>query len=403
METLIEIYQRLLREMIPTYKRKFYDEFVMDSRLVGVIGARGVGKTTFLIEYLRTKYSGSSQTLYISADNLYFVEHTLVDVIDEFVKHYNGTIICIDEIHKYKNWDQELKNIYDSYPNLQIIFSGSSSIDLIKGKYDLSRRAILKNMYGFSFREFLEIKENKSFPIIDFSEIIANHQLYEKEFSAIPKLLGYLKEYLKEGYYPTRFELQTSEAYIQSLRNIVDKIVYEDISSFYSLNTQNLDTLKKIIYFFATSLPGKVNTNSIANSLGKDHTTIASYIQLLRDSGVLRFLLVNKSGHALVRNAEKIYLDNTNLLYALNEEIGKEPFVGVLRELFVISNLQNINTHVFYSQEGDIEVNDITLEIGGKNKSSEQIKNIKNSYLIKDDILVGNPTTIPLYLFGFLS
>lgn len=403
METLIEIYQRLLREMIPTYKRKFYDEFVMDSRLVGVIGARGVGKTTFLIEYLRTQYSGSSQTLYISADNLYFVEHTLVDVIDEFVKHYNGTIICIDEIHKYKNWDQELKNIYDSYPNLQIIFSGSSSIDLIKGKYDLSRRAILKNMYGFSFREFLEIKENKSFPVIGFREIIINHELYEKELSATPKLIGYLKEYLKEGYYPTRFELQTSEAYVQSLRNIIDKIVYEDISSFYSLNTQNLDTLKKIIYFFATSLPGKVNTNSIANSLGKDHTTIASYIQLLRDSGVLRFLLINKSGHALVRNAEKIYLDNTNLLYALNEEIGKEPFVGVLRELFVISNLQNINTHVFYSAEGDIEVNDITLEIGGKNKSSDQIKNIKDSYLVKDDILIGSKTTIPLYLFGFLS
>lgn len=403
MKTLIEIYQRLLREMIPTYKRKFYDDFVMDSRLVGVVGARGVGKTTFLIEYLRTHYSGSFQALYISADNLYFVEHTLVDVVDEFVKHYNGTIICIDEIHKYKNWDQELKNIYDSYPNLQVIFSGSSSIDLIKGKYDLSRRAILKNMYGFSFREFLEIKEHKSFPVLTFDEIIANHELYEKELSATPKLLGYLKEYIKEGYYPTRFELQTSEAYIQSLRNIVDKIVYEDISSFYSLNTQNLDTLKKIIYFFATSLPGKVNTNSIANSLSKDHTTIASYIQLLRDSGVLRFLLINKSGHALVRNAEKIYLDNTNLLYALNEEIGKEPFVGVLRELFVISNLQNINTHVFYSREGDIEVNDITLEIGGKNKSSEQIKNIKNSYLIKDDILVGSTTTIPLYLFGFLS
>lgn len=402
MDTLIEIYQRLLREMIPTYKRKFYDDFQMDSRVVGVVGARGVGKTTFLIQYLRTKHDGSSQSLYVSADNLYFVEHTLIEVVDQFVKQYNGIIICIDEIHKYKNWDQELKNIYDSYPNLQIIFSGSSSIDLIKGKYDLSRRAILKNMYGFSFREFLGIKENKSFPVISFEDIIENHEKYEKELSATPKLLGYLKEYLKEGYYPTRFELQTFEVYIQSLRNIVDKIIYEDISSFYSLNTQNLDTLKKIIYFFATSLPSKVNTNSIANSLGKDHATIASYIQILRDSGVLRFLSVNKSGHALVRNAEKIYLDNTNLLYALNDEIGKEPFVGVLRELFVIGNLQNANNHVFYSQEGDIEVNGITLEIGGKNKSSKQIKDVKNSYVVKDEVLVGGINTIPLYLFGFL-
>jgi len=402
MDTLIEIYQRLLREMVPTYKRKFYDDFRMDSRLVGVVGSRGVGKTTFLIEYLRTKHGGSSQSLFVSADNLYFVEHTLLEIVDQFVKQYNGTIICIDEIHRYKNWDQELKNIYDSYPNLQIIFSGSSSIDLIKGKYDLSRRAMLKNMYGFSFREFLEIKEGKSYPIISFEDIINNHGMYERELSGTPKLLGYLKDYVKEGYYPTRFELQTFEAYVQSLRNVVDKTIYEDISSFYSLNTQNLDTLKKIIYYFATSLPGSVNTNSIANSLGKDHTTVASYIQILRDSGVLRFLLTSKSGHAFVRNAEKIYLDNTNLLYSLNEEIGKEPFSGVLRELFVISNLQNANNHVFYASVGDIECAGITLEIGGKSKSTEQIKNVKDSYVVKDDILNGDIKTIPLYLFGFL-
>jgi predicted AAA+ superfamily ATPase len=403
MDTLIEIYQRLLREMIPLYKRKFYTDFHMDSRVVGVVGARGVGKTTFLINYLREKYGDSAQALYISADNLYFIEHSLVEVVDLFIKEFNGTIICIDEIHKYKDWDKELKNIYDSYPSIKIIFSGSSSIDLIKGKSDMSRRATLKTMYGFSFREFLEIKEKKSYPVISFEEIIKNHAIYERKISVTPKLIGLLKNYLKEGYYPTRFELQSFDAYVQSLRNIVDKIIYEDISSFYSLKTQNLETLKKIIYYFATSLPGSVNTNNLATSLSKDHTTIAYYIQILRDSGVLRFLLKNKSGHALVRNAEKIYLDNTNLLYALNEEIGQQPFTGVLRELFVISSLQNANNYTFYAQDGDIEVNGITLEIGGKSKSREQIKNVKDSFVVKDDILVGGTTTIPLYLFGFLS
>ena len=402
MDTLIEIYQRLLREMLPAYMRKFYDDFRMDSRVVGVVGARGVGKTTFLIHYLRTHYSDNPQGLYISADNLYFIEHTLIEVVDLFVKQFAGEIICIDEIHKYKNWDLELKNIYDSYPNLKIIFSGSSSIDLIKGKSDMSRRATIKTMYGFSFREFLEIKEKKPYPVIGFEDLIKNHGIYEKKISATPKLLGLLKEYLKEGYYPTRFELQSFEAYTQSLRNIIDKIIYEDISSFYSLNTQNLETLKKILYYFATSQPGSVNTNSIANSLKKDHTTIAYYIQILRDVSVLRFLLTNKSGHALVRNAEKIYLDNTNLLYALNEELGRKPLTGVIRELFVISNLQNANNHIFYAREGDIEVNGITLEIGGKGKSSEQIKNVAKSYVVKDDILTGGTTTIPLYLFGFL-
>lgn len=402
MDTLIEIYQRLLRETVPAYIRKFYSDFRMDSRVVGVVGARGVGKTTFLIHYLNTHFGDSPQALYVSADNLYFVEHTLVEVVDQFVKQFDGTIICIDEIHKYKNWDAELKNIYDSYPKLRIIFSGSSSIDLIKGKSDMSRRAILKTMYGFSFREFLEIKEKKSYPMISFEDLIKNHDVYERKISATPKLLGFVKDYLKEGYYPTRFELDTFEVYVQSLRNIVDKIIYEDISSFYSLKTQNLETLKKILYYFATSQPGSVNTNSIANSLKKDHTTIAHYIQILRDTGVLRFLLANKSGHALVRNAEKIYLDNTNLLYALNEEIGKEPFVGVLRELFVVSNLQNANNHIFYAEEGDIICNGITLEIGGKGKTSKQIKDVKKSYLVKDDILIGGITTIPLYLFGFL-
>ncbi len=402
MDTLIEIYQRLLREMIPAYRRKFYDDFRMDSRFVGVIGARGVGKTTFLINYLREHYPQSNQALYISADNLYFVEHTLIEIVDQFVKEFNGQILCIDEIHRYKNWDQELKNIYDSYPKLSVIFSGSSSIDLIKGKADLSRRAILTAMYGFSFREFLEIHEKKSYPLISFDELVNNHSKYEQQLMKTPRLLGYLKEYCKEGYYPTRFELKTYEAYRDSLRNIIDKIIYEDISSFYSLNTGNLDTLKKILYFFGTYLPGSININKIATSLNKDHTTIADYIQILRDTGLLRFLLLNKQGHALVRNAEKIYLDNSNLLYALNEEVGKEPFIGVIRELFVISNLQNADYHVFFSDRGDIECNGSIFEIGGKNKTPEQIRGDNNSFLVKDELLTGGARTIPLYLFGFL-
>jgi predicted AAA+ superfamily ATPase len=402
MDMLREIYQRLLRETFPAYRRTFYDDFRMDSRFLGVIGARGVGKTTFLLQYLREHYKDSPQALYISADNLYFVEHTLSEVVDQFVKDYDGQILCIDEVHKYKNWDQELKNIYDSYPRLQIIFSGSSSIDLIKGKADLSRRAVLKTMYGFSFREFLEIKENRTYPVLSFADIIANHTTYEQQLSKTPKLLGYLKEYWKEGYYPTRFELNTYEAYVDTLRNIIDKIIYEDISSFYSLNTSSLDILKKILYFFGTSQPGSLNINKIATSLKKDHTTIADYIQILRDTGLLRFLLLNKQGHVLVRNAEKIYLENGNLLYAINNELGKEPFVGILRELFVIGSLQNAGYHVYFSNKGDIECDNIIFEIGGKNKDNEQIRGVDNSFLVKDDLLSGSAKTIPLYLFGFL-
>lgn len=402
METLIEIYQRLLSQLVPSYYRQFYKDFRLDSRIVGVVGSRGVGKTTFLINYLRENYGNSPQALFVSADNLYFVEHTLLDVVDRFVKEYDGQIICIDEIHKYKNWNQELKNIWDSYPRLKVIFSGSSSIDIVKAKYDLSRRALLKNMYGFSFREFLEIKTGSSYPILKFADITQNHGVYERELIKVPKLLGYFKEYLKEGYYPTRLETETYAAYTESLQNIVDKIIYEDISSFYLLYTSNLDTLEKIVYYFATAQPGGINVNKLAGNLKRDNTTVADYIQMLRDTRLLRFLLTNKHGHALVRNAEKIYLDNTNILYALNSELGQEPLIGVVRELFVLSNLQDSNHHVFYSQDADFECQGITLEIGGKNKTSAVIQSKENAFIVQDDVLIGDSKNIPLYLFGFL-
>lgn len=402
MDNLIEIYHRLLAQTVPSYRRKFYDDFQMNSRFIGVIGTRGVGKTTFLINYLREHYPNSNQALYMSADNLYFIEHTLLETADSFVKEFDGQILCIDEIHKYKNWNQELKNIYDSYPKLSVIFSGSSSIDLVKGKYDLSRRAVLKTMYGFSFREFLEIKEKKTYPVLSFNDLVNNPGTHAQTLMQTPKLLGYLKTYLKQGYYPTFLELTAYESYRDSLRNIVDKIIYEDISSFYSLYTSNLYVLKKIIYFFATSQPGSVNINRLAQSLKKDYTTIANFVQILRETGLLRFLLANKQGHALVRDAEKIFLDNTNLLSALNEEIGKEPLVGLLRELFVISNLQNAGYFTFYSEKADIECNNCVFEIGGKSKQLQTTQKNKQEFVVKDNILIGDKKTIPLYLFGFL-
>lgn len=402
MEKLIEIHNRLLSEMVPSYLRAFYDSFRMDNRLMGIVGARGVGKTTFLLHFIRQNYADSNQALYVSADNLYFVEHTLSEITDRFVKEYDGKLLCIDEIHRYKNWNQELKNIYDSFPNLQIIFSGSSSIDLIKGQYDLSRRANLKKMYGFSFREFLEIKTGEKYPVITLEKLFGKSGFYAKKMSKVPKLLGYFKEYLKKGYYPTFLTMNSYQAYTESLQAIVNKIIYQDISSFYSLKTTNLDTLKRIIYFFATSEPGSVNASRLANSLKKDYTTVVEYIQMLRDSGLLRFLLQNKRGHALVRHAEKIYCDNSNLLYSLNAEVGKEALVGQLRELFVIGNLQNAGYHVFASQKADVEVGGKILEIEGRSKTGEQLKGSKNGFLVKDDILIGEKGTIPLYLFGFL-
>src|SRR3989338_694825 len=380
MNTLVQIYRRLLAEVTPGYYRTFYRNFTMDHRFVGVVGARGVGKTTFLLQYLRTNYKNDDKSLYVSADNLFFSDNTLLKLADDFVKFYDGKILCIDEIHKYKNWNQELKNIYDSYPNLKILFSGSSSIDLIKGKYDLSRRVMLRRMYGFSFREFLEIQTGNTYPTMKLEDILDPSKHIDSEIGKTEKLLGYLHEYWQKGYYPTSQAIPVYEAFRDTLIGIIDKTIFEDISTFYTLKTENLDTLKKIIYFFATSLPGSVSINKLANSLGKDHTTITEYVQILRDTGLLRFLLIDKYGHALVRNAEKIYIDNTNLLYAINNQIGKETHLGSVRELFVVSSLENAGYTVLYSKAGDILCDGNIFEIGGANKTETQVKNVKKGY-----------------------
>ena len=400
---LQETYQRLLKQSDTPYIRHWYSKFSLPQQVVGIVGARGVGKTTFLLHYLRKNYMHSNQGLYVSADHLYFKEHTLLGLADQFIKEHDGKLLCIDEIHKYPNWNQELKNIVDSYPDLRVIFSGSSSIDLMKGKYDLSRRVYLTHLYGFSFREYLEYKTKLSLPILDLKDIIDDRVVLSQEFMHIPKLLGHFKTYLKYGYYPTFTQISDKLAYQQSLLNIFDKVVFEDISSFYNLKTANLDNIKKVVYFIATMQPGKVNINRLSQSIGNDHTTTAGYIQMLRDSNLLRFLLNDKYGHTLVRNAEKIYLDNTNLLFAINNVIGKDVKAGQVRGIFALSNIQNRGIKTSYTVSGDFVAGDYVLEIGGKNKDTSQVFEKKNGYVFSDDILVAGVKTIPLYLLGFLN
>ncbi len=405
MEILRETYQRLLRELKAPYIRAFYKEFKLDHRLTGIIGARGIGKTSFLLHYLKINslhpQRGPDWGLYISADHIYFSNNTLLSVVDEFYQLHGGEVICIDEIHKYPNWNQELKNIYDSYPGITVIFSGSSSIDLIKGKYDLSRRASLKRMSGFSFREFLEIKTGKSFPVLNLEEVIEGEA--NKIICETPLLLKYLEDYLREGFYPIFTELDSYQAYAEALVNITEKVIYEDISGFYSLKTQNIPVFKKILYFIASSSPGGFSVNQLAKSIEKDHTVTAEYLEMLRESGLLRYLLNDKQGHSLIRNAEKIYFNNPNLAHAINQSIGKKTDKGMLRELFVLSHLEDAGYKVFYTSNGDMKCEGNTFEIGGKSKKRKQIKDIEKAYLVKDNSLITGKGTIPLYLFGFLG
>lgn len=402
MENLIQNYRRLLSDLPPVYERNIYKKLESGHRIVGIIGSRGIGKTTYILHYLKKNYARSPQALYISADDLYFTENNLVDLAQKFVDFYDGRILCIDEIHKYPNWAQELKNIYDKHRRLKIIFSGSSSVDLIKEKYDLSRRAVLKHLPGLSFREFLEMKSGKKYPVLTLPEITGNRVAAIEEIAKTPRLLGLFREYLRVGYYPLFREFKNQEDLYDALEGVIDKIVHMDIASYYSLKTSTLPVFRKILYFIHTSTPSSVNINRIARSLGKDHSDAANYLEMMKDTGLLRFLLIDKMGHALIRNAEKIYLGNTNLAYALEKATGKKTNKGQIRELFFVASLENAGLKPFYSKKGDIRCDDYIFEIGGAGKDFSQIKNQKNCFIAADDILFGGARKIPLYFFGFL-
>jgi hypothetical protein len=402
MQVLISDYRRRIRELGDVYERRAFKKMESGHRIIGIVGPRGAGKTTYMLNYLKKNYENDSQALYVSADDLYFSSNRLIDLVEEFINNYDGKLLCIDEIHKYPEWAQELKNIYDKYRFFKIIFSGSSGIDLMKEKYDLSRRAVLRHLPGLSFREFLEMKTGEKYPVLKMEDVIKHRINVPQKIIKTPKLQGFFNDYLKTGYYPMFAMYKKKNDFYEALAGILEKTVYMDIASYYSLKTPTLPIFKNILYFIFTSAPSEVNVNRVAKSLGKDYNDVAGYFEMMKDSGLLRFLLSDKSGHALIRKPEKAYLNNPNLYYALESETGKTPKKGSIREVFTIASLENAGLNPFYSQKGDIKTGKYVFEVGGKNKDQSQIKDVKNSYLAIDGISTGDNKKIPLYLFGFL-
>lgn len=400
-ENIISTYQRLLKSTNYSTHRYLFDTFNMNSRLTGLVGPRGTGKTTLLLQYIKEKIENKNESIYISLDNIYFTQIKLIDFVDDLYEINGVRNYFFDEVHKYPNWDQELKNIYDSYPNVNIIFSGSSSMDLIKGTYDLSRRGKLYKLNGMSFREYLEFRLGISVRKYDFNEILDNPESIIEDISKIEKLKGHFLEYLDSGYYPFLFE--DEENYHQKLINVINKTIYEDISNYYKLKTEKLINFKRILSYLATIPPGQLNRNSISKHIGIDNRTVENYLNILNETGLVCLINENKAGSGLLKATEKIYLDNPNIYKAIISEIGFEYRKGTIREIFFIKMLQNAGEKVYYSKIGDFTVRDYNFEIGGKSKHKKQIKdNLQNSYLVKDDIIYSSDNEIPLYLFGFL-
>lgn len=312
---------------------------------------------------------------------------------------YGGEALFIDEVHKYPNWSVEIKNIIDTFKNRKIVFSASSSLDLKQSKADLSRRIVYHNLLGFSFREYLNLKNNMNLVPHLFQEILENHIKISEKISSL-KVLKFFQDYLSHGYYP--FFLEGLEDYLSKVNNVIEKVIFEDIAVVFKLRQATLPILKKLLWLVATTDGLTPNIDHISSSLGVSREIVYNCLEYLGHAGLLQNLYYAAEGTKLIRKPGKIYLNNTNLLYAINGTLKRESGIGGSRETFFANQVTqfykvNVNT------SADFFVDDrYYIEVGGQNKEFKQIKNLENSYLAVDNILVGFKNKIPLYLFGFL-
>jgi len=376
--------------------RDFLHTIDWSNRFVGIKGSRGVGKTTLILQYIKQNYKADSTSLYVSLDDMYFAENSLYDLADTFYKK-GGELLAVDEVHRYKNWAVELKNIYDDMPGLKVVFTGSSLLHLQKGKADLSRRAVIYSMPGLSYREFLLFEKNIAFPKYSLEQVIDDHVSVAMEIVKKIKPLAGFENYLNYGYYP--FYLENIRAFHQKLEEIILTVLDVDLPQFASIMPSNIIYLKKLLKIISNSVPFKPNMNSLSERTGISINTLKHYVNLLNQAEMIKLLHFMNKGINSLNKPEKIYLNNTNLLYNQGDNgINK----GNLRETYFFNQVSAVYK-VNASKEADFLVAEkYTFEIGGKNKTRKQISGVKNSFVVKDDIEIGSDNIIPLWLFGFL-
>ncbi|MBB71412.1 MAG: ATPase [Legionellales bacterium] len=394
------IFERLLADVDTRYQRYLFHEFTLSNRLTGLVGPRGVGKTTLLLQVIKTQFATTESVFYFSADHIYFKSATLYEFVEGLYLNNGITTVFIDEIHKYSNWSQELKNLYDGFPQLTIIFSGSSSLDLVKGAYDLSRRAKMYHLPGLSFREYLQFFHDIELPQLAFPDLLANAVSLNQAMVAIPGILGHYHHYLQYGFYP--FVKDDPLSYYEKILLTIEKTIYEDIANFYNLKTANLVHLSKILNFISTIPPGNINIHNLAKNLNINDKTAASYLTMLNETGLITLIYAAEGGNQGLRKPQKIFFDNTNLHYAISEHSPQATDIGSIRELAFLQATTNAQLTVNYSQQGDFQINEAIFEIGGKNKTRQQVKGLGNAFIIKDDIIAASHGVIPLLFFGLL-
>ena len=389
--------QRILLESINLkFKRHLIDELPWDERLIGIQGFRGVGKTTMILQYIKENYSDSEKALYVSLDNLYFADNKLVDFVSDFVAR-GGEYLFLDEVHKYKNWAVELKNIYDLYKNLKVVFTASSLLEVLNSRADLSRRAVVFFMQGLSFREYLNFNLDKKLKKYSLDEILINHKQISADILQEVKPLQFFNKYIRKGYYP--FFIDGERLYYNKIQSIVNMVIEIELPLLRGVDPGKIVKIKQLLYIIAQSVPFKPNISKLSDRIVVTRNTLIEYINHLSDTKLTNRLFADLKGVSLLKKPDKLYLENTNLSFAI---AGDTSNIGNLRETFFLNQLSQ-NQIVTYPKHGDFMINNKYLfEIGGKNKDYKQIAGIENSYIAADDIEYGYGNKIPLWLFGFL-
>lgn len=385
---LIEFMREQLAITSLDFVRYTYTEIDWSLRMFGIVGPRGVGKSTLVKQHIIFEKE-NQKALYISADHSYFAQHTLSEVASSWIKE-GGTHLYIDEIHKYGNWSTELKNIYDGHPTLYVVFTGSSVLDLLKGQADLSRRAVMYTMQGLSFREYLEMFHSIKMPKYTLEEVIGN----KVDATILTHPLPLFRQYLKDGYYPFSIE----GAFRSRLEQIITQTLESDIPQYASLSISTGRKLRRLMGIVAQSAPFKPDYSSIANAIGVSRNVLPDYFLYMERTGMIGQLRDETGGLRSLGKVDKIYLDNTNMMYVLGADSAN---TGNIRETFFY-NQTRLVSDVISSKVSDFVIGDHTFEVGGKKKRAKQIEDVPNGHIVKDDIEYGHGITIPLWTFGLL-
>lgn len=396
METLLEQSDRLVSRVNTSFRRYLHNVINWDNRLIGIKGARGTGKTTLILQRLYDLGKTSGEAAWFSLDDLYFSTRSFMETADAFYKQ-GGKYLFLDEVHKFKGWANMIKNLYDFYPDLYIVFTGSSIIDIAKEEADLSRRARMYELHGLSFREYLAYRHGIEMPEVSLEQLVNHPSKIRESFDSQLRPLQYFQEYLSSGYYP--YFKEDPEGYHLRLQQLIRLIVEYDMAELHDFDIRNAKKILQLLYILAENVPFKPNLSNLAQKSNIHRNSVISYLSYLEQARLISQLYPAGISTAILQKPEKIYLNNPNLAFALSLI---QPDKGNVRETFFLSQLQ-VSHRIHYPSKGDFMVDGKwVFEVGGKNKGNHQINLLEHAFVVKDDLEYPVNGALPLWLFGFL-